>query len=45
MLYRIVPASTCEETFSHAGSVLTAYPIKREAVVCVERGLGQVNNP
>lgn len=28
-----------------AACVLTAYPIIREAVVCVERGLRQVNNP
>lgn len=27
------------------GSVLTADPIRREAAVCVERGLRQVNNP
>lgn len=43
-VYRIISASTCDETFA-AGSVLTAYPIIREAVVCVERGLRQVNNP
>lgn len=32
-------------TPSDAASVGAAYPIIREAVVCVERGLRQVNNP
>lgn len=32
-------------TLSDAASVGAAYPIIREAVVCVERGLRQVNNP
>lgn len=37
MLCKIVPALTYDETFSHACRFcLTAYPIMREAVVCVE---------